>query len=133
MWFAWVCLRPSLLGVDAATRANLSAQVLHRFFGYVFVAIPVMLATGLHLIRGLGGMAAVGMHVHIMLGLGIVMMLLALHVYFAPLRRLKLAVIAGDLTDAGKRLGQIRVFIGINLLLGLIVVAIGSGGRYFPS
>ena len=34
-------------------------------------------------------------------------------------------------TDAGKRLNQIRLFIGINLVVGLVVIALGSGGRYF--
>ena len=69
----------------------------------------------------------------LMLGLGLVMMLLALHVYFAPLKRLKLAVTAGDVAEAGRRVGQIRLFVGINLVLGLIVIAVASGGRYFLS
>lgn len=130
MFFAYVCLRPSVGGLDARTRTTLWAMVLHRFFGYVLIAIPLLLATGLHMIRGLGGMAAVGLHVHVMLGLGILMMLLALHVYFAPLRRLKLAVTAGDTDEAVRRVGQIRKFVALNLTLGLIVVAVASGGRY---
>lgn len=133
MFFAYVCLRPTLAGIDAKTRTTLWAQVLHRFFGYVFLASALLLGTGLHMIRGLGGMAAVAPHVHLMLGLGLVMMLLALHVYFAPLRRLKLAVTAGDIAEAGRRVSQIRLFVGINLLLGLIVIAVASGGRYFFS
>lgn len=131
MFFAYACLRPTLATVDAKLRTALWAQVLHRFFGFVFVSMIVLLGTGLHLIRGLGGMALVGTHVHLMLGLGLLMMLLALHVYFAPLQRLKLAVAAGDLADATRRLGQIRVFVGLNLLLGIVVVLIASGGRYF--
>ncbi len=131
MFFAYVCLRPTLAGIDTKTRTTLWAQVLHRFFGYVFLSAAALLATGLHMIRKLGGMAAVGPHVHIMLTLGLVMMALALHVYFAPLKRLKLAVIAGDVPEAGRRVGQIRLFVGINLLLGLVVIAIASGGRYF--
>ncbi|WP_428381714.1 CopD family protein [Nevskia ramosa] len=131
MFFAYVCLRPTLAGIDAKTRTTLWAQVLHRFFGYVFLSAALLLGTGLHMIRGLGSMAVVGKHVHIMLGLGVVMMLLALHVYFAPLKRLKRAVIAGDVAEAGRRIGQIRIFVGINLLLGLIVIVVASGGRYF--
>jgi len=131
MFFAYVCLRPTLAGIDAKTRTTLWAQVLHRFFGYVFLSAALLLGTGLHMIRGLGGMAVVGKHVHIMLGLGVVMMLLALHVYFAPLKRLKRAVIAGDVAEAGRRIGQIRIFVGINLLLGLVVIVVASGGRYF--
>jgi uncharacterized membrane protein len=66
-----------------------------------------------------------------MLGIGVLMMLLAAHVYFAPLRRLRRNVAGGHWADAGKALGQIRAFIGVNLGLGLAVVAIASGGRYF--
>lgn len=130
MFFAYVCLRPTLAGVDARTRTTLWAQVLHRFFWYVFLSSGLLLGTGLHMIRGLGGMAAVGLHVHLMLGLGLLMMLLALHVWFAPLTRLKRAVLAGDVAEAGRRLGQVRVFVGINLVIGLAVIAIASGGRY---
>ncbi|GAC1624402.1 MAG: DUF2269 family protein [Nevskia sp.] len=130
MFFAYVCLRPAVGGLDAKARTALWALVLNRFFAYVLLAIPVLLATGLHMIRGLGGMKAAGLHVHLMLGLGSLMMLLALHVYFAPLRRLKLAVAAGDVAEAAKRVGQIRQFVAINLTLGLIVVAVASGGRY---
>ena len=131
MFFAYVCLRPSVGGLDARARTTLWALVLNRFFGYILIAIPLLLVTGLHMIRVLGGIKAVGLHVHLMLGLGIVMMLLALHVYFGPLRRLKVAVKADDTADAGKRIGQIRIFVAINLALGLIVVAVASGGRYF--
>ncbi|HET7798116.1 CopD family protein [Nevskia sp.] len=133
MFFAYVCLRPTLAGIDPKTRTTLWAQVLHRFFGYVFVSAALLLGTGLHMIRGLGGMANAGPHVHIMLTLGLVMMALAAHVWFAPLKRLKLAVKAGDVPEAGRRVGQIRIFVGINLLLGLTVIAIASGGRYFFS
>ncbi len=60
------------------------------------------------------------------------MMLLFLHVYFAPFQRLKRAVAASEWTDGSVHLGQIRRLVGINLLLGLIVVAVAAGGRYWP-
>ncbi len=130
MFFAYLCLRPAVGMLDGRARTALWAQVLHRFFGYVLIAMPVLLGTGLHMIRKSGGMKAVGPHVHIMLGLGLLMMLLALHVYFGPLRRLKLAVVAGNTDDGARRLGQIRIFVAINLVLGLVVVAVASGGKY---
>jgi len=61
------------------------------------------------------------------------MMLLFLHVYFAPFKRLKLAVAAADWPAGAGKLAQIRLLVGINLLLGLLVVAIASGGRYLLS
>ena len=30
----------------------------------------------------------------------------------------------------GRALGQIRVLIGVNLVIGLVVVTVASGGRY---
>lgn len=131
MFFALVCLRPRVADLEASARLKLWTGVLARFFPWVWGAIGVLLVTGLWMTFAvLGGMKAAGLHVHLMLGLGIVMMLLAAHVYFAPFRRLKLAVAESHWADAGKRVNQIRMFMAVNLALGLLVVAIGSGGRY---
>ena len=130
MFFAYVCLRPALGSFEGPARARLWAAVLPRFFVFVLAAIPLLLATGFYMIHMLGGMSSIGPHIHIMLGLGVLMMLLALHVFFAPLKRLRRAVEAGDFTEAAKRIGQIRKFVAVNLMIGLIVVAVASGGRY---
>ena len=66
-----------------------------------------------------------------MLMLGIVMMLIFMHVYFAGYKRLKLAVAAQDWPAGGGKLAQIRMLVGINTILGLATIAIGAGGRYF--
>ena len=50
--------------------------------------------------------------------------------FFAPFKRLKLAVAAEDWPAGASKLAQIRVLIGINLLIGLAVIAIASGGRF---
>ncbi len=69
--------------------------MLARFFAWVFAAIVVLLASGYGLIFGVfGGFAGAGLHVHIMQTIGIVMMLLFLHLYFAPWRRFRAAVAA---------------------------------------
>jgi len=130
MFFAYVCLRHSLGGLDAKAKTTLWAQVLGRFFRYVLSAIVILLGSGFYMIHALGGMKNVGPHVHIMVGLGIIMMLLALHVFFGPLRRLQRAVAAGDTADGQRRVAQIRIFVGANLLLGLIVVVVASGGKF---
>lgn len=132
MFFAYVCLRPAAAGaLEPPLRLRLWADTLARFFRWVWLAAALLLLTGFFMMFAvMGGMKGAGPHVHLMLGGGIVMMLLAAHVYFAPLRRLRRAVADGHWTDGGKALGQVRVFVGINLALGLLVVAIGSGGRY---
>ncbi len=80
-----------------------------------------------------GGMARVGWHIHLMQVIGIIMILIFLHVFFAPFRRLCKAVKQEDFPLASSHLAQIRKFIGINLLLGVIVVIIASGLRYIAT
>jgi uncharacterized membrane protein len=80
---------------------------------------------------GYAGFRGIGLHVHIMQGIGIVMMLLFFHLYFAPWRRFQAALARRDQAAAASQLGQIRAIVAINLLLGLVTVAVGSSGRYW--
>ena len=66
-----------------------------------------------------------------MQGIGIVMMLAFAHLYFAPWARFRRAVDAGDFAAAAPQLDRIRRIVGLNLVLGLIVVVIGATGRYW--
>ncbi len=91
----------------------------------------MLIVTGYWMVFSIfGGFDSVGLHVHLMHGMGIVMMLIFFHVYFAPYRRLRHAVIIEDYPEGGRRLGQIRMLVGLNLTIGLIVIAIASAGRY---
>jgi uncharacterized membrane protein len=78
----------------------------------------------------LGGLANVGKHVHIMMLLGYIMTAIFMHVYFAPFKRLKAAVVLQDWPTAGKNLNVIRKMVLLNLVLGLITITIASAGRY---
>ncbi|MCH8078886.1 MAG: CopD family protein [Proteobacteria bacterium] len=132
MFFAYMALRPvagSLL--EPPVRQTLWAGVFKRFFPWVWLSIVVLLGTGFWMIFAeLGGMANVGLHVHIMLLLGILMMLLFMHIYFGPFRRLKQAVEENNWETGGAKLNQIRLLIKINLILGLLVVIVATIGRY---
>jgi uncharacterized membrane protein len=132
MFFAYLAMRPAVAEVvEPADRPALWYHTLSRFFRWVWAAVVVLLATGYWMVFGyFGGMAGAGWHVHAMQGLGIVMMLLFLHVFFAPYRRLKQAVERRDAEEGKRRIGQIRTLVAVNLALGLLVVAIASGGRY---
>jgi uncharacterized membrane protein len=66
-----------------------------------------------------------------MQGTGIVMMLLFLHLLFAPWRRLGHAVAREAPTEAAKDLDQIRSIVAINLVLGLLTVIVGASGRFW--
>ena len=132
MFFAYMAMRPAVVEViEASQRGALWCHTLSRFFKWVWVAVILLLVTGYWMIfSAFGGMAGAGWHIHAMQTLGLVMMLLYFHVYFAPFRRLKQAVANQDPQEGGRQVGKIRKLVGINLVLGLIVVAIGSGGRY---
>lgn len=132
MFFAYVALRPvaaSLL--EPPLRTPLWAQTFARFFPWVWLAVLILPVTGYWLIFYVfEGFPNAGTHVHIMQVTGWIMILIFLHVFFAPFRRLKKAVAANDWSGAGKQLGQIRTLIGANLVLGLITVTVATGGRY---
>jgi len=131
MFFAHQCLRPALDAVEPPVRLPIMAGALRRFFVWVWLAVAVLLLTGFGQIVALGGMAAWGPHVHLMIALGILMMLLFGHLYFAPNRRLQAAVAARDWPVAGRNLATIRRIVEINLVLGVLTAAIGASGRYW--
>jgi uncharacterized membrane protein len=132
MFFAHQVLRPAAASLEPAPRLTLWSHVLDRFFAWVLAAIILLLLTGYSLVFGVySGFGGVGLHVHLMQGIGIVMMLLFFHLYFAPWRRFRTAVARQDWAEGGRQLGQIRTIVTINLVLGVIVVAIGSSGRYW--
>lgn len=134
MFFAYVVLRPSVGGIEPAPeRPRLWRRVFARFFPWVTAAVAVLIVSGYALVFGhFGGMDAVGLHVHVMQGLGWIMFLLYGHLYFASWSRFRRAVDAGDLAAASPALAGIRRIVAINLVLGLAVVAIGASGRYWP-
>jgi len=131
MFFAYMAMRPAVVEVvEASRRGALWCQTLTRFFRWVWLAIALLLVTGYWMIFNVfGGMAGAGWHVHVMQALGLIMMLLFFHVYFAPFRRLKHAVAEKNPEEGARRVGQIRRLVGINLIIGLVVIVIGAGGR----
>jgi uncharacterized membrane protein len=78
-----------------------------------------------------GGFAAAPLYVNVMQGLGILMVLLFLHLVFAPWKRFRAALDQGALPEAGKQLHQIRMIVAANLTLGILTVLVGGTGRYW--
>jgi uncharacterized membrane protein len=131
MFFAYLVLRPSAGPLDREARLALWQRVLARFLPQVLVAILILLATGYDMIVRLGGFAAIGLYIDLMQGIGILMMLLFLHLVFAPWKRFRRAMAAGDAAAAAAQLEQIRIIVAVNLVLGLITVVIAATGRYW--
>lgn len=128
MFFAYIVLRPATGPLEPAARLALWRRVFAGFFAWVFTAGVLLLITGFTLL--LGGYAA-GLHVHLMMAVGIIMILIFLHLYFAPWKRFRAALDAGDNIAAAAQLNHIRILVMVNLILGLITVAIGGSGRYW--
>ncbi len=129
MFFAYMVLRPVAASVlEPPQRLTLWAGVFDKFFPWVWVSAGLILVTGLYMLMLLSS-AAVPHHVWSMLVLGVVMMLIFAHLFFAPYGRLKRAVGAQDWKAGGAALMQIRRMVGINLSLGLLTIVVVFLGR----
>jgi uncharacterized membrane protein len=122
MAFVVLALRPSLGALAPPQRLPLMVQVLRRFFAVVAASIAVLLATGVPLLLQVPG-AGAPRGWHVMAGVGVVMMLVFAHIFFAPWRRVQRAVAAQDWPEGGKRLNQIALLVKINLGLGWLAIA----------
>ena len=113
-------------------RLTLWRDVFGRFLPWVGLAIVALLVSGYAMMFIVyGGFHRAPLFVHIMQGTGIVMMLLYLHLYFAPWRRMQKAVREAQWPVAGQQLGMIRKLVAINLVLGIVTILVGSTGRYW--
>jgi uncharacterized membrane protein len=123
MFLAYTAVRPAAGEVlDPPQRLRLWTAIFRRFFPWVWAAVIFILASGFIMLAEL---AAVPAYIIVMAAIGIVMSAIFMHVYFAPFGRLKRAVAAEDWKAGGAALNQIRVLVGVNLILGVINIAIG--------
>jgi uncharacterized membrane protein len=107
MFFAFMVLRPSAGPLEPEARLALWHRVFRRFFPWVWSSIVLLLASGYGMIfLYLEGFAGAGLHIHVMQGVGIVMMLLFLHLFFGPWRRFSDAVERKHIPDAAERLSN---------------------------
>lgn len=129
MAFAYMVLRPAAGVLEAPARLTLWRDVFRRFLPWVGVSIVALLVSGYAMMFMTYGGFRAPLFIHVMQGTGILMMLLYLHLYFAPWRRLQRTVRDADWPNAGKQLAMIRKLVAINLALGVITVLVGSTGR----
>lgn len=131
MFFGFLAVRPALAGLEVQQRARLWVGMFRRFFPWVWGSIVALLATGFYMAKdSFDGISHAPVFVHVMMGLGILMMLLFGHLYFAPYKRLQRAVATGDDALAAKSMAQIRITMAVNLILGLIVVLDAMFGAF---
>jgi uncharacterized membrane protein len=132
MFAAYMCLRPAAGPLDPPVRLKLWSAFFQKFFPFVWIAILLLLASGYWMVfMTFGGMARVGLHVHVMQGIGWVMIALFAWLFHGPWLAFKRAVDANDWPKAAPQLDRIRQIISINLPLGLVVAIVGATGRYW--
>lgn len=130
MFFAYMALRPAAMQtLEPPQRLSLWAATFERFFPWVWLSILLLLGSGLYLIAAYGGFGTAGAHVRGMLTLGLVMMLIFAHVYFALYRRLKRSVASQEWKSAGATLAQMRILIGVNLSIGIFTIFVALLGK----
>jgi len=123
MSFLLLALRPVAISqLPPPQRLPLLAAVLKRFFALVWIAIALLLLTGTGMLLAVG-MKAAPMGWHVMLGIGLLMMLIFAHLYFAPFGRLKRAVAAADWPSGGKAMASMHPFVLLNFVLGWLAIA----------
>jgi uncharacterized membrane protein len=126
MFFAYMALRPvAATRLEASQRLALWEGVFGKFFSWVWLSVALILASGFYMMMKIGRPPS---YVSAMFIIGIVMMLIFAHVFFAPYKRLRRAVAAQDWPAGGAALAQIRQMVGLNLLLGFVTIACGALG-----
>lgn len=120
MFFAHNCLRPVVMAqLEPPQRLKLWNGVFGRFFPWVWLSVLVLIGTGQAIVMGMGGMAGLPVHIHIMVGIGYLMSLIFAFIFFVPYPRLKQAVAAENWPAGGQALNLIRKLVMTNLVLGL--------------
>lgn len=132
MFFAHQAQRPAALDLDPPLRLGLWVRTFNRFFPWVWAFVILLPITGYAMMFGrFGGFSGAPLYVHIMQGLGWVMIIIFIKLYFLAFQRLKAAVATQDYKSGAAHLATIRRWVGINLLLGVTVLSVAAAGRFF--
>jgi uncharacterized membrane protein len=131
MAFMILALRPVAVKLlEPPERLMLMGAVWKRFFIIVMVSIVALFASGTNLytttfkaIKAATGQGSVPLGWNVMLALGLLMMLIFGHIYFAGYARFKRAIAAQDWSLAAKAAAQIHTLMVTNFVLGWLSIA----------
>jgi uncharacterized membrane protein len=133
MFFAWMVLRPAVIAaLEGPSRLKLWVEVFPRFFVWVWATVVVLPVTGIGMIQlHFTSFETAPRYVQVMMGLYVVMVALFLRIHSLLLPELRRAVEGSQWVEGAAALGRIRRLVGINLLIGLSVVAIAAARPSF--
>lgn len=130
MLFAHCFLRPAAAQLEPPQRLRLMAAVLGPFLNAVLAAIVLILATGAVMIgqeaaqaARSGGAFFMPRAWTVMAAGGLVMTVIYAYIRAALYPRLRAAVAASEWPRGGQAMAGIRRWVGVNLVLGLLIVA----------
>ncbi len=127
MGFALLALRPSLTLLEPPARLAFHAAVLKRFFLLVWHAMPIMLITGWAMVFiEFGGFARLPMAINLMHGLGLIMAVVYVAIFFGPWATVRSSLAAGQPAAAAQGFARIRQLVTLNFCLGLLTIAIAA-------
>src|SRR5262249_40286509 len=116
MFAIYVCLPPALVTLEPPQRLRLMRVTFQKFFPWVWTAILLLLASGYSMVFIVfGGFAGAGVHVHLMQGIGWLMIALFVWLFHGPWRGFQRGVEPADWPRAGHRLDHTRPIIRIKL------------------
>ena len=130
MTFMLFALRPAAMAtMEAQARAVLMGEVFKRFYLWVMVAIVVLFTTGTHLYTSTfraakmaTGAGSMPLGWNVMLVLGLAMMLVFGHIYFAGFKKYKRAVALADWPLAAKAGRLMHTMTLVNFALGWLAI-----------
>jgi uncharacterized membrane protein len=133
MFFAWMVLRPAAMkALEGPARLKLWVEVFQGFFRWVWVAVVLLPVSGVGMIHlQYSGFEAAPRYVQVMMGLYVVMTALFIRIQALLLPELRTAVAAQDWPTGAATLGKIRKLVGINLMVGVVLVAIAAARPMF--
>jgi uncharacterized membrane protein len=131
MVYTLLFLRPSLGVLEPPQRVKLMHDVLGRFFKAVLIVSTVAVVSGVWMVGRVaretvqaGGTFSWPTSWIVMTALGVLMFAIFGHIRFALYKRLQRAVAANDWPAGGTALEQIRVWVNVNLAIGIAIISI---------
>ena len=127
MFFAYMVLRPAMGSLESPQPLLLWRQVFPRFFTWVWITMIWLVGSGYWMLFAIyGGFKGASPLLHVMNGLGLIMVVLFVWLYLRRWPAFRDAVDVGDMETATTMLGKIRHIIAVNLVFGLINCVIGG-------
>ena len=132
MAFTLFFLRPAVASLEPPVRLRLMQNVLGRFFAAVLALALLTLISGTWMMLDVAGRAAelpgaefrMPWTWSLMAGLGVLMIAIFGHIRFVLYQRLRIAVVDSAWAAGGAAMSAIRVWVRVNLAIGLLIVAV---------